>query len=618
MKGSGEQSAAFRQLVEEHLDLVHSVARRVTGNAEAARDVAQIVFLKLHRKHSSIPADLPLTAWLHRETHSASVNHVRAEVRRKSRERVAADLSAMNQESELWHDLAPEIDAAINRLPTKDRSVVLLRFYENRSYAAIGERLGFSEDATRMRTNRALGKLRGILRARGIQATATLLASTLPGHAVQKAPESLALAILKTPLVGSSLLTSLVLMTKTHFLALATIALVLPIVVYQQNRVSNLAEENKELRFNLQSSPPRAAMTAPERTPRVVSTREPQKGQTAKKTPEVITPESALAQIMARIGEGLASRHPSMVQAINRLEGIPPATLLAICHKTEDLKQKKELAGFLADYLGASAPQACMDFVASLPTDWQAALAAKVIQKWSSASPEKAAAWFLEHEMEESALLGTGAQRDRVAVDLSRVIMQKGSLGEALGFAEKLLDRSRQEAVVSGIVAWAKPETAIELGEQIFARDQEAPVDQIAMTEIAERLSRDDLQKGREWIETIPEDREALAQAAYEGHALTWIKTEAQEAADWWIQKNGQANPAKIYQKITEAWVDTAPNQCGEWLLQQPQNESLDNARAAYARAIAERHPDAASTWANSVEDANLRAVLQRELNENP
>ena len=88
------------------------------------------------------------------------------------------------------------------------------------------------------------------------------------------------------------------------------------------------------------------------------------------------------------------------------------------------------------------------------------------------------------------------------------------------------------------------------------------------MTKIAERLSKDNLEKGREWIETIPADKEALTQAAYEGHAQVWLKTEAQNAADWWIGKSGQADPTAIYQKITESWVDSAPNQCGEWLLQ--------------------------------------------------
>lgn len=94
-KDSGE---AFHELVDRHLPLVHSTARRVTGNAEAARDVAQTIFLKLARRASRIPRDLPLAAWFHRETRSASVDYVRSEVRRQRREQTAADLHAMKDE----------------------------------------------------------------------------------------------------------------------------------------------------------------------------------------------------------------------------------------------------------------------------------------------------------------------------------------------------------------------------------------------------------------------------------------------------------------------------------------------------------------------------------------
>ena len=74
----------FGVLVDRHLPLVHSVARRITRNDEAARDISQTVFLKLVKKAPKIPTTLPLTAWFHRETHSASVDHIRSEVRRQN------------------------------------------------------------------------------------------------------------------------------------------------------------------------------------------------------------------------------------------------------------------------------------------------------------------------------------------------------------------------------------------------------------------------------------------------------------------------------------------------------------------------------------------------------
>ncbi len=53
--------AAFRELVERHLDLVYSAARRlVGGDAHLAEDVAQTVFAHLAHRARSVPRDVAL------------------------------------------------------------------------------------------------------------------------------------------------------------------------------------------------------------------------------------------------------------------------------------------------------------------------------------------------------------------------------------------------------------------------------------------------------------------------------------------------------------------------------------------------------------------------------
>ena len=128
---------ALTTLIERFLPLVLSVARRITANDEAARDISQTVFLRLIKKAPNIPSTLPLTAWFHRETHSASVDHVRSEVRRQQREQTAASLNTMKITPDPWPQLAPEIDGAINELPENDRSLVLLRFYDNQTHLTV-------------------------------------------------------------------------------------------------------------------------------------------------------------------------------------------------------------------------------------------------------------------------------------------------------------------------------------------------------------------------------------------------------------------------------------------------------------------------------------------------
>jgi len=54
---------AFTALVHRHLNLVWAAARRTTGNADQARDVAQTVFTDLARKAKTLPRETVVAGW---------------------------------------------------------------------------------------------------------------------------------------------------------------------------------------------------------------------------------------------------------------------------------------------------------------------------------------------------------------------------------------------------------------------------------------------------------------------------------------------------------------------------------------------------------------------------
>jgi len=189
--------AAFRELVTRYVDLVYSTALRlVQGDTHRAQDVAQTVFLDLARRAKALPADISLGGWLHRNTCFVAGHTMRGERRRQSRERQAVEMNALqvapNSSLAL---IAPILDEAINELDDTDRTAVLLRFFEKRDFRTVGELLGSSEDAARMRVTRALEKLQSLLKRRGITTTAAALSILLSAHAVQAAPAGLAVTI---------------------------------------------------------------------------------------------------------------------------------------------------------------------------------------------------------------------------------------------------------------------------------------------------------------------------------------------------------------------------------------------------------------------------------------
>lgn len=102
-----------------------------------------------------------------------------------------------------WDKLQPLLDAALDGLRDVDRTVVLLRFLEGRSFAEVGASVGLSENAARMRVERALEKLRARLMSRGCTSTAAALGSAMAAQGAVAAPEAWVAALATKALAGS-------------------------------------------------------------------------------------------------------------------------------------------------------------------------------------------------------------------------------------------------------------------------------------------------------------------------------------------------------------------------------------------------------------------------------
>ncbi|HVU32485.1 MAG TPA: sigma-70 family RNA polymerase sigma factor [Opitutaceae bacterium] len=191
----GHDEAAFRALVDRHVDFVFAAARRrLNGDAAAAEDVAQQVFTAVATQAQALSAGVALPAWLYLTTRNICVDFVRAQTARRRRELEAA---AMHEPSSGIdpEKLRPLLDGAIDELPEKDRSAVVLRFFGHQSFVQVGSALRVSEDAARMRVDRALGKLQLLLARRGITSTAAALGIALTTEAIAAAPRGVAARI---------------------------------------------------------------------------------------------------------------------------------------------------------------------------------------------------------------------------------------------------------------------------------------------------------------------------------------------------------------------------------------------------------------------------------------
>ena len=174
--------------------------------------MAQTVFTDLARKAGSLARRESLTGWLYTSAHFAAAKIVRTENRRRDREEKfmreptnesrAGFQPAQSAPEADWEKVRPALDDAMHELKETDREAILLRYFENRQFAEVGEKLGLNENAARMRVERALEKLRAIFAKRGFT-TAAALASVISANAVQMAPASLAATLATTSIAAA-------------------------------------------------------------------------------------------------------------------------------------------------------------------------------------------------------------------------------------------------------------------------------------------------------------------------------------------------------------------------------------------------------------------------------
>jgi RNA polymerase sigma factor (sigma-70 family) len=251
--------AAFRELVSRYLGLVYSTALRVVGgDTHLAEDVAQMVFIDLARKAPGLAGEVMLGGWLHRRAYHIAAPILRAQRRRQSRERESVLMNVPQNDS--GPDLArvaPVLDEVITRLGRQDRAAIMLRFFERRDFRSIGQALGSTEDAARMRVNRALEKLLVLLKRRKVTLSAAALGAVLAGEDLVAAPSGLAMSIAVSALIKSSagaaipaalLKCSVMTKLQTMIVSAMVVAGVATSLVIQHQGQFHLREENNSLR----------------------------------------------------------------------------------------------------------------------------------------------------------------------------------------------------------------------------------------------------------------------------------------------------------------------------------------------------------------------------------
>lgn len=166
-------SLAWADVVARYADVVYTMAFRLTGDDEEARDLAQDVLIRLHKGLSKY-REGNFEGWLYRTTLNAFRDRLRK--RKRLREEVLPEgpnepTEAVGmrrgrgvEEEVTSAELHDVVQRALVQLPPEYREAVVLRDLEGRSYEEIAEIIGVPAGTVRSRIHRGREALRQLLK----------------------------------------------------------------------------------------------------------------------------------------------------------------------------------------------------------------------------------------------------------------------------------------------------------------------------------------------------------------------------------------------------------------------------------------------------------------------
>jgi RNA polymerase sigma-70 factor, ECF subfamily len=158
---------AFEEIVERTYRHVYTQALRLVGDRQDAEDVAQEAYLRVFRGLPGFRGDAQFETWLHRIVVNSAMSHLRrrrrfGELQFEEPEEPAREVAGPDRPADQALD-RQELARALETLPLGLRVVVVLKDVYGLSHQEIGEHLGVSDGAVKVRLHRARRRLQARL-----------------------------------------------------------------------------------------------------------------------------------------------------------------------------------------------------------------------------------------------------------------------------------------------------------------------------------------------------------------------------------------------------------------------------------------------------------------------
>lgn len=183
--GNGDR-AAFEEIVETNKKKVFYLAYNLTGSMPDAEDLSQEVFLKAYKNIGKFKGEASLSSWLYRITLNAFLDRKRkVSFQVEKEQRTLEDNEGvitgthgdtmpgtmpMNPEKFAEsQQIQKHIETALEQLSPKERTVFVMRHYQDMPGKQVGELLNISEGTVKTFLFRAIKKLQTLLQEYQLQ-----------------------------------------------------------------------------------------------------------------------------------------------------------------------------------------------------------------------------------------------------------------------------------------------------------------------------------------------------------------------------------------------------------------------------------------------------------------
>jgi RNA polymerase sigma-70 factor (ECF subfamily) len=158
---------AFDYIYEKYMPQIFQYVMYRVYNREIAEDIVSVVFFKAMKNLNLFKwRKIPFSAWLYRIAYNEICNYAKKE---KKQDKICK--SYINEDNPTTYEQNFDEDEKsfkfvheyIKRLPIKDQDIIILRFFEKKSFAEIAQMTEKNESTLRVNLHRAIKKLEAIM-----------------------------------------------------------------------------------------------------------------------------------------------------------------------------------------------------------------------------------------------------------------------------------------------------------------------------------------------------------------------------------------------------------------------------------------------------------------------